>query len=192
MRCGLRRVSAGAPTPILALYPPRRRSCQKIMSPFGKIEGARRRTCTATLARKQRLIRARSVDRRLAAFNIGTGKKPARSCAALGCAVGEQFAVLLFFDNGKHKYARRFVSAQEACRVFEKCIHSVDARLGIRTAWSLPTATTAFCASGSFGSTAHFSLAHQYGPWTLGASQTNHRRASDPPQGTNCTGRCLG
>jgi hypothetical protein len=46
-------------------------------------------------------------------------------------AVGEQFAVLLFFHNGKHKYARRFVSAQEACRVFEKSIHSVDARLGI-------------------------------------------------------------
>jgi len=45
--------------------------------------------------------------------------------------VGEQFAVLLFFDNGKHKYARRFVSAKEACRVFEQCINSVDARIGI-------------------------------------------------------------
>ena len=45
--------------------------------------------------------------------------------------MGEQFAVLLFFDNGKHRYACRFVSAQEACKVFEKCIHSVDARIDI-------------------------------------------------------------
>ena len=44
--------------------------------------------------------------------------------------MGEQFAVLLFFDDGKRRYARRFVSAQEACRVFEHCIHSAGARLG--------------------------------------------------------------
>jgi hypothetical protein len=45
--------------------------------------------------------------------------------------VGEQFAVLLFFDDGKHRYACRFVSAQEACRVFGHCIHSMGARLGM-------------------------------------------------------------
>ena len=47
--------------------------------------------------------------------------------------MGEQFAVLLFFDDGKRKYARRFVSAGEACGVFEHCIHSPGARSG-RTA----------------------------------------------------------
>ena len=133
MRCGLRRVSARAPTPIIALYPPRRRSCQKIMSPWKNGE-ARRRTCTATLARKQKLIRGRSVNRRpggvqhrnrkeARAFLRCLGLEPALWVSNLQCCC--------FFDNGKHKYARRFVSAQEACRVFEKCIHSVDGQIGI-------------------------------------------------------------
>jgi hypothetical protein len=45
--------------------------------------------------------------------------------------MGEQFAVLIFFADGKRRYVCRFVSAQEACRVFEHCIHSVEARFGI-------------------------------------------------------------
>jgi hypothetical protein len=46
--------------------------------------------------------------------------------------VGEQFAVLMFFAEGKRRYLRRFASAQEACRAFEHCIHSVEAvRFGI-------------------------------------------------------------
>ena len=45
--------------------------------------------------------------------------------------MGEQFAVLLFFDDGKHRYASRFVSAQVACGVFERCIHGLGARLGM-------------------------------------------------------------
>ena len=45
--------------------------------------------------------------------------------------VGEQFAVLMFFAEGKRRYVRRFVSAQEACHAFEHCIHSVEARFGI-------------------------------------------------------------
>jgi hypothetical protein len=44
--------------------------------------------------------------------------------------VGEQFAVLLFLDDGKRKYARRFVSAQEANGTFEFYTHSIDARDG--------------------------------------------------------------
>jgi hypothetical protein len=40
--------------------------------------------------------------------------------------VGEQFAVLLFFHDGKRRYARRFVSAQDATRVFEFYIHHID------------------------------------------------------------------
>ena len=30
--------------------------------------------------------------------------------------MGEQFAVLMFFEDGKRRYVRRFVSAQEAWR----------------------------------------------------------------------------
>jgi hypothetical protein len=45
--------------------------------------------------------------------------------------MGEQFAVLMFFEDGKGRYVRRFVSAQEASRAFEHCIHSVGARFGI-------------------------------------------------------------
>jgi hypothetical protein len=51
---------------------------------------------------------------------------------ALGdAAMGEQFAVVMFFEDGKRRYVRRFVSAQEASRAFEHCIHSVEARFGI-------------------------------------------------------------
>ena len=45
--------------------------------------------------------------------------------------MGEQFAVVMFFADGKRRYVRRFASAQEACRAFEHCIHSVEARFGI-------------------------------------------------------------
>ena len=44
--------------------------------------------------------------------------------------MGEQFAVLLFFDDGKRTYVRRFVSAWEAIRVFEFYTHSIDAQVG--------------------------------------------------------------
>jgi hypothetical protein len=44
--------------------------------------------------------------------------------------MGEQFAVLIFFADGKRRYVCRFVSAQEACSAFEHCIHSVEARFG--------------------------------------------------------------
>lgn len=44
--------------------------------------------------------------------------------------MGEQFAVLLFIDDGKRRYVGRFISAQEAIRVFEFCTHSIDARVG--------------------------------------------------------------
>ena len=44
--------------------------------------------------------------------------------------MGEQFAVLIFFADGKRRYVRRFVSAQQACRAFEQCIHGVEARFG--------------------------------------------------------------
>jgi hypothetical protein len=51
---------------------------------------------------------------------------------ALGdSAMSEQFAVLMFFDDGKRRFVRRFVSAQEASRAFGHCIHSVEARFGI-------------------------------------------------------------
>jgi hypothetical protein len=56
---------------------------------------------------------------------------PARFCSALRLetpAVGEQFAVLLFFYDGKRRYARRFVSAQEAIRAFEFYIRNANAR----------------------------------------------------------------
>jgi hypothetical protein len=46
--------------------------------------------------------------------------------------VSEQFAVLLFFEDGKRPYVRRFVSAQEASRAFKHCIHNVEARFGIQ------------------------------------------------------------
>jgi hypothetical protein len=46
-------------------------------------------------------------------------------------SLGEQFAVLMFFADGKRRYVRRFASAREACRAFEHCIHSVEARFGI-------------------------------------------------------------
>jgi hypothetical protein len=45
--------------------------------------------------------------------------------------MGEQFAVLMFFEDGNRRYVRRFISAQEASRTFEHCIHSVEARFGI-------------------------------------------------------------
>ena len=45
--------------------------------------------------------------------------------------MGEQFAVLMFFEDGKRRYVRRFVSAQEASRAFAHCIRSVEARFGI-------------------------------------------------------------
>jgi hypothetical protein len=45
--------------------------------------------------------------------------------------MGEQFAVVIFFEDGKRRYVRRFVSAQEASRAFELSIHSVEARFGI-------------------------------------------------------------
>jgi hypothetical protein len=45
--------------------------------------------------------------------------------------MGEQFAVLMFFEDGNRRYVRRFISAQEASRTFEHCIHSVEARSGI-------------------------------------------------------------
>jgi len=45
-------------------------------------------------------------------------------------AMGEQFAVLIFFADGKRRYVCRFVSAQEACRAFAHCIHIVEARFG--------------------------------------------------------------
>jgi hypothetical protein len=38
---------------------------------------------------------------------------------------------LIFFEDGKCRYVRRFVSAQEASRAFEHCIHSAEARFGI-------------------------------------------------------------
>ena len=44
---------------------------------------------------------------------------------------GEQFAVLMFLAEGERRYVRRFASAQEACRAFEHCIRSVEARFGI-------------------------------------------------------------
>jgi hypothetical protein len=37
--------------------------------------------------------------------------------------MGEQFAVLMFFENGKRSYVRPFVSAQEAYRAFEEPIN---------------------------------------------------------------------
>jgi hypothetical protein len=43
-------------------------------------------------------------------------------------AVGEQFAVSLFSKDGKRRYARRFVSAQEATRAFEFYIRNLNAR----------------------------------------------------------------
>lgn len=45
--------------------------------------------------------------------------------------MGEQFAVLMFFEDGRCRYVPRFVSAQEASRAFVHCIHSVEARFGI-------------------------------------------------------------
>jgi hypothetical protein len=45
--------------------------------------------------------------------------------------MGEHFSVLMFFAEGKRRYARRFVSAQEACRAFDHCTHSVAARFGV-------------------------------------------------------------
>jgi hypothetical protein len=42
--------------------------------------------------------------------------------------VGEQFAVSLFSKDGKRRYARRFVSAQEAIRTFESYIRNLNAR----------------------------------------------------------------
>jgi hypothetical protein len=44
--------------------------------------------------------------------------------------VGEQCAVLLFFNNGKRRYACRFVSAQDAIRAFEFYIRNIDERNG--------------------------------------------------------------
>ena len=43
--------------------------------------------------------------------------------------VGEQFSVVLFFDDGQHKYVRRFVSAQEACRAFQHYSRGAGAQL---------------------------------------------------------------
>ena len=45
--------------------------------------------------------------------------------------MSEQFSVALFFDDGQHKYARRFVSAQEACRAFQHYSRSAGAQLGL-------------------------------------------------------------
>ena len=45
--------------------------------------------------------------------------------------MGEQFAVVTFFEDGKRRYVRRFVSAQEASRAFAHCIRSVEARFAI-------------------------------------------------------------
>jgi hypothetical protein len=42
--------------------------------------------------------------------------------------MGQQFAVSLFSKDGKRRFARRFVSAQEAIRAFEFYIHNIDAR----------------------------------------------------------------
>ena len=42
--------------------------------------------------------------------------------------MGEQFAVSLFSKDGKRRYARRFVSAQEASRAFEFDIRNLEAR----------------------------------------------------------------
>ena len=42
--------------------------------------------------------------------------------------MGEQFAVSLFSEDGKRRYARRFVSAQEAIRAFEFYIRNFDAQ----------------------------------------------------------------
>jgi hypothetical protein len=47
--------------------------------------------------------------------------------------MGEQFAVMNFFADGRPHYVCRFVSAQEACRAFEHCLHSAEARFGIQT-----------------------------------------------------------
>ena len=44
--------------------------------------------------------------------------------------MGEQFAVLLFLNDGRRRYMGRFISAQEASRTFEFCTHSIDARVG--------------------------------------------------------------
>jgi hypothetical protein len=44
-------------------------------------------------------------------------------------AVSEQFSVVLFFDDGQHKYVRRFVSAQEACRAFQHYSRGAGAQL---------------------------------------------------------------
>jgi hypothetical protein len=47
--------------------------------------------------------------------------------------MGEQFAVLMFFAEGKRRYLRRFASAQEACRVFSlHCERVHRSRIGIR------------------------------------------------------------
>jgi hypothetical protein len=37
----------------------------------------------------------------------------------------------MFFEDGNRRYVRRFISAKEASRSFEHCIHSVEARSGI-------------------------------------------------------------
>ena len=43
---------------------------------------------------------------------------------------GEQFSVRVYYDDGRRQIVRRFVSAQEACRVFQHYTSSLGVRLG--------------------------------------------------------------
>jgi hypothetical protein len=56
---------------------------------------------------------------------------PGRSLALEVAVVGEQFSVVLFSDDSQHKYVRRFVSAQEACRAFQHYSRGAGAQLGL-------------------------------------------------------------
>jgi hypothetical protein len=76
-----------------------------------------KRACTVALAAGHALARE-------------FGEDPCRRARVLEppCCVGrrtmgEQFAVLMFFENGKRSYVRPFVSAQEAYRAFEEPIN---------------------------------------------------------------------
>ena len=42
----------------------------------------------------------------------------------------EQFSVRVYYDDGRHQYVRRFVSAEEACRAFQYYTSSLGAGLG--------------------------------------------------------------
>ena len=63
--------------------------------------------------------------------------------------MGEQFAVLLFFDDGKRRYARRFVSAQKPAGFSSTAFTARAHGSAGRCVLSSPIATTAFCVSGN-------------------------------------------